>query len=63
MSSNRHVLIAETTPQFAMDTGVRIAINANFFAPCCNAFAEPKTAVGLRCKGTRTTTTVCLRNR
>jgi exopolysaccharide biosynthesis protein len=38
---------SETTSQFAIDTGVRIAINANFFAPCCNAFAEPKTVIGL----------------
>jgi exopolysaccharide biosynthesis protein len=39
--------ISETTSQFAIDTGVRIAINANFFAPCCNAAAEPKTVLGL----------------
>jgi exopolysaccharide biosynthesis protein len=38
---------SETISQFAIDTGVRIAINANFFAPCCNAVAEPKTVIGL----------------
>ena len=38
---------SETISQFAIDTGVRIAINANFFAPCCDAFAEPKTVIGL----------------
>ena len=38
---------SETISQFAADTGVRIAINANFFAPCCDAFAEPKTVIGL----------------
>jgi exopolysaccharide biosynthesis protein len=38
---------SETTSQFAAEQRVRIAINANFFAPCCNAFAEPKTVIGL----------------
>jgi exopolysaccharide biosynthesis protein len=38
---------SETISQFAIRTGVRIAINANFFAPCCDAFAEPKTVIGL----------------
>jgi hypothetical protein len=38
---------AETISQFAARTGVRAAINANFFAPCCNATAEPKTVIGL----------------
>lgn len=38
---------SETISQFATETGVKIAINANFFAPCCNAVAEPKTVIGL----------------
>jgi exopolysaccharide biosynthesis protein len=38
---------AETISQFAVDQRVRLAINANFFAPCCNAAAEPKTVIGL----------------
>jgi exopolysaccharide biosynthesis protein len=38
---------SETISQFAVRTKVRIAINANFFAPCCNAFPEPKTTIGL----------------
>ncbi|HEY2532392.1 MAG TPA: phosphodiester glycosidase family protein [Xanthobacteraceae bacterium] len=38
---------SETISQFAADKGVRIAINANFFAPCCDAFPEPKTVIGL----------------
>jgi hypothetical protein len=39
--------ISETISQFAERTRVRLAINANFFAPCCNAVAEPKTTIGL----------------
>jgi uncharacterized protein YigE (DUF2233 family) len=38
---------SETISQFAARTRVRIAINANFFAPCCDAFVEPKTTIGL----------------
>jgi exopolysaccharide biosynthesis protein len=38
---------AETISQFAARKKVRVAINANFFAPCCNAVAEPKTVIGL----------------
>jgi hypothetical protein len=38
---------AETISQFAERKKVRLAINANFFAPCCNAAAEPKTVIGL----------------
>jgi hypothetical protein len=38
---------SETISQFAQRTRVRLAINANFFAPCCNAFTEPKTTIGL----------------
>jgi exopolysaccharide biosynthesis protein len=38
---------SETISQFAARTRVRLAINANFFAPCCNAFPEPKTTIGL----------------
>lgn len=39
--------ISETISQFAARTRVRLAINANFFAPCCNAAPEPKTVIGL----------------
>jgi len=38
---------SETISQFAVDQKVRIAINANFFSPCCNAAAEPKNVIGL----------------
>jgi len=38
---------AETISQFAERKKVRLAINANFFAPCCNAAPEPKTVIGL----------------
>jgi exopolysaccharide biosynthesis protein len=38
---------SETISQFAAENHVRVAINANFFAPCCDAFAEPKTVIGL----------------
>ncbi|CAB3767714.1 phosphodiester glycosidase family protein [Paraburkholderia humisilvae] len=38
---------AETISQFAARTGVRAAINGNFFAPCCNPQPEPKTVIGL----------------
>jgi exopolysaccharide biosynthesis protein len=39
--------ISETTSQFVTEQQVRIAINTNFFAPCCNPFPEPKTVIGL----------------
>jgi exopolysaccharide biosynthesis protein len=39
--------MAETITQFAARTKVRLAINSNFFAPCCAAVAEPKTVIGL----------------
>jgi hypothetical protein len=38
---------AETISQFALRTQSRIAINGNFFSPCCNAAPEPKTVIGL----------------
>ena len=38
---------SETISQFAARTRVRVAINGNFFAPCCDHFAEPKTTIGL----------------
>jgi exopolysaccharide biosynthesis protein len=38
---------SEPTSLFAAEHRVRIAINANFFAPCCDRFAEPKTVWGL----------------
>jgi len=39
--------MSETLTEFAKAQRVRIAINSNFFAPCCNAFAEPKDVIGL----------------
>ena len=39
--------VSQTTSQFATNARVRLAINANFFAPCCDAFPEPKTVIGL----------------
>jgi exopolysaccharide biosynthesis protein len=38
---------SETISTFAASERVRLAINANFFSPCCDAFAEPKTVIGL----------------
>lgn len=38
---------SETISQFATRTRLRFAINANFFSPCCNAFPEAKTTIGL----------------
>jgi exopolysaccharide biosynthesis protein len=37
---------SETTSQFATNMRVRVAVNTNFFAPCCNAFPEPKNVIG-----------------
>lgn len=34
--------IAQTTSQFLTSSGAQVAINADFFDPCCNAAAEPK---------------------
>lgn len=39
--------VASTTSQFLEKYGLQVAINANFFAPCCNAVAEDKTVLGL----------------
>ena len=39
--------VSETTSQFLERSGVQVAINANFFAPCCDAFPEYKTVIGL----------------
>jgi exopolysaccharide biosynthesis protein len=39
--------VSQTISQFAANARVRLAINANFFAPCCDAFPEPKTVIGL----------------
>jgi exopolysaccharide biosynthesis protein len=39
--------IASTTNQFLTKYGLQVAINANFFSPCCNAQAEDKTVLGL----------------
>jgi exopolysaccharide biosynthesis protein len=33
---------AQTTSQFLESSGAQVAINANFFDPCCNAVPEPK---------------------
>jgi exopolysaccharide biosynthesis protein len=39
--------LASTTSQFLLKYGLQAAINANFFAPCCNATNEQKTVLGL----------------
>ena len=39
--------VASTTSQFLKKYGLQAAINANFFAPCCNAAPEEKTVLGL----------------
>lgn len=39
--------VASTTSSFVEKYGLQAAINANFFAPCCNAAAEEKTVLGL----------------
>jgi hypothetical protein len=38
---------AQTTSQFLQATGTQVAVNANFFDPCCNAAPEPKNLEGL----------------
>jgi hypothetical protein len=43
--------IAQTTSRFLRSSGAAIAINASFFAPCCNAAAEPKSIIGLSISG------------
>jgi hypothetical protein len=42
-----NAVVSEPISQFAADYRVRIAINANFFSPCCDAFPEPKDVIGL----------------
>lgn len=39
--------IAQTTSQFLAEYDLQVAVNANFFAPCCNAIPEPKDLIGL----------------
>ncbi len=39
--------VGQTTSQFLTSSGTQVAINANFFAPCCRAAAEPKSLLGL----------------
>jgi len=39
--------VASTTSQFLTKYGLQVAINANFFAPCCAATTENKTVLGL----------------
>lgn len=39
--------VASTDSQFLLKYGLQAAINASFFAPCCNAAPEPKTVQGL----------------
>lgn len=38
---------SQTTSQFLDQYDLQVAINANFFAPCCTAAAEPKDLIGL----------------
>jgi exopolysaccharide biosynthesis protein len=42
-----NAVVSEPISQFAADYRVRVAINANFFSPCCDAFPEPKDVIGL----------------
>jgi len=39
--------VSSTTSQFLTKYGLQVAINANFFAPCCKANPEDKTVLGL----------------
>jgi exopolysaccharide biosynthesis protein len=39
--------VAETTSQFLEASGVQVAINGNFFSPCCKAAANARDLVGL----------------
>ena len=39
--------VASTDSQFLLKYGLQVAINASFFAPCCNAAPEEKTIQGL----------------
>jgi len=38
---------AATVRQFLLANRLQVAVNANFFSPCCNPFAEPKELTGL----------------
>jgi hypothetical protein len=38
---------AQTTSSFLASSGVQVAVNANFFAPCCASASEPKDLLGL----------------
>ena len=39
--------IAQTTSQFLEEFDLQVAVNANFFAPCCEAVPEPKDLINL----------------
>ena len=39
--------IAQTTSEFLESSGTQVAINANFFSPCCASKHEPKDLIGL----------------
>ncbi len=39
--------IAQTTSQFLDEYDLQVAVNANFFAPCCEAASEPKNLINL----------------
>ena len=39
--------IAQTTSQFLDEFDLQVAVNANFFAPCCEAVPEPKDLINL----------------
>ena len=38
---------SQTTRAFLTSSGVQVAINANYFAPCCSSSSEPKDLYGL----------------
>ena len=46
--------VAQTTSQFLSESGVELATNAGFFAPCCNAANEGKDVIGLTVTNGRT---------
>jgi hypothetical protein len=46
--------VAQTTSQFLIESGVELATNSGFFAPCCNAANEGKDVIGLTVTNGRT---------
>lgn len=44
---------SQTTRDFLRDHGLQVAVNANFFSPCCNIVPEPKDLLGVAVSGGR----------